>query len=401
MCTDERGQYSAAASTLGYFYQCRYALLAALSRLSEGNRIRMGIETLDDVVFETDGSPLEVFQTKHHINAQASLADASPDLWKTLRIWIDGRCDGSIPADAQLFLITTAQCGDGSAASYLQPTGRDEPKALERLSATASTSTNESNRRAYQAFSALAPDDRAHLLNSITILDASPAINELDEKLRQAVFFAVERQFLDSYLQRLEGWWYRRVLAHLLDDKANPILGEELEAEASRIRAQFKEDNLPIDVDILQATVNASGYRDRAFVEQLKLIEVNQNRILRAIKNYYRAFEQRSRWMREDLLYVGELDRYDDRLIEEWDILFQQMCDALGDESVEEVKIRAAHELYSWVESGTHSMIRPGVNEHAIARGTYQILADDLRVGWHLEFHERLQSLLTSVEIGR
>ena len=401
MSTGERGQYSAASSALGYFYQCRYALLDALRRLSGGDRICIGIETLDDVVFATDGSAVDVLQTKHHINAHASLTDASPDLWKTLRIWIEGQTNGTIPQDAQFFLITTALCGNGTAAAYLRPDGRDEKKALEHLVATASTSTNETNTPAYQAFSSLDVDARTRLMKSVTVLDGSPSIGHLDEQLREAVFFAVERAFLNSYLQRLEGWWYGRVVSHLLNSAAGPILGEELEAEASRIRAQFKDDSLPVDDDIMRASIDASGYLDRPFVEQLNLIGVNQNRIFHAIRNYYRAFEHRSRWLREDLLYVGDLDRYEDRLVEEWDLLFEQMRDELGDDAAEDAKTRAAQDLYKWAETGTHHLIRPAVTEPAIARGSYQMLADDLRVGWHLEFRERLLALLSSTEANQ
>jgi len=395
MTTEERGQYSAASSALGYFYQCRYGLLEALRRLPEGDRISISIETLDDVVFETDGNAVDLLQTKHHINAPANLSDSSPDLWKTLRIWIEGQGDGSIPQYAKLFLITTATCSDGSAAAYLRPATLDRTKALERLSATASTSTNATNIPAYQAFTALTDEERSLLIQSITVMDGSPSIGELDDLLSKAVFYAVERKFLDSYLQRLEGWWYVRVVNHLLNDEATPILGEELEAEASRIRSQFREDNLPVDDDIMRETVDASGYLGRAFVEQLRVIGVNEERVVHAIRNYYRAFEQRSRWVREDLLYVGELDRYEERLVEEWDLMFQQMRDDLGQDAAEDVKARAARGLYKWVESNPHHPIRISVTEPAIARGTYHMLADDLRVGWHAEFRERLQAILT------
>jgi len=395
-----RGRYSASPSALGYFYQSRYALLEALRRLPGGEVVCISIETLDDVVFETDGSAVDVLQTKHHINTEATLTDASPDLWKTLRIWIEGQADKTIPKDAQFFMVTTALCPDGTAAACLRPEGRDEEKALRRLAATATTSTNEANGAAYRAFRSLDDDGRLRLLAAVKVLDASPSIWQLDDQLRQEVFFAVERRHLDSYLQRLEGWWYGRVLAHLTETTAAPILGEELESEAARIRAQFKEENLPIDDDIMRATVDANGYMDRPFVKQLSLVGVNQNRLFYAIKDYYRAFEQRSRWVRDDLLYVGELDRYEERLVEEWDRLFQQMRDDLGDDVAEDEMNRAAQELYKWVETGAHHSIRSGVTEPAIARGTYQMLADDLRVGWHLEFRERLQTLLAITEVS-
>ncbi|NKB25368.1 MAG: hypothetical protein GKR87_13525 [Kiritimatiellae bacterium] len=61
-----------------------------------------------------------------------------------------------------------------------------------------------------------------------------------------------------------------------------------------------EEESLPIDDDIMSASVDASGYQNRLFVHQLKIIEVVNTRIFHAIRNLYRAYEQRSRWMRED-----------------------------------------------------------------------------------------------------
>lgn len=127
----------------------------------------------------------------------------------------------------------------------------------------------------------------------------------------------------------------------------------------------------------------------------MRLIEVGQGRILHAIRNYFRAFEQRSRWLREELLLLGELERYEDRLVEEWDILFQQMADELRqDAAAEQAKKTAGQTLYGWVETANHPRIRPGVTEPFVSRGTYQILSDARRVGWHLEFKERLQQLV-------
>lgn len=175
-------------------------------------------------------------------------------------------------------------------------------------------------------------------------------------------------------------------------------MSEELDSETASLREQFKEESLPIDDDIMSASVDASGYQYRIFVHQLRLIEVGNARIFHAIRNLYRAYEQRSRWMREDLLYVGELDQYEDRLVEEWDILFHQMRDELGEQASEDAKKAAAQTLYKWVETGSHRGIRAGVTEPFIPRGTYQLLSDAQRVGWHLDFEDRLHRLLEQQE---
>lgn len=123
--------------------------------------------------------------------------------------------------------------------------------------------------------------------------------------------------------------------------------------------------------------------------------------IFHAVRNFFRAFEQRSRWVREDLLHVGELDRYEDRLVEEWDVCFQQMREDFGDDAASEEEMQAAAQaLYKWVETATHVPIRAGVNEPSISRGTYQTLSDAQRVGWHVLFNYRLRKLLQPSEVG-
>lgn len=59
--------FGAGDSALGYLYQIRLALLASLRRLARGQIFSLYLETLDDVTFEPSGSPLELFQLKHHI----------------------------------------------------------------------------------------------------------------------------------------------------------------------------------------------------------------------------------------------------------------------------------------------------------------------------------------------
>lgn len=395
MNTQGENAHSAISSALGYLYQVQYALLESLRRLPNGQQFTVAIETLDDVVFEQEGEPPELLQTKHHLTKAADLTDSSPDIWKTIRIWCEALTTDRLPDGALFFLITTARTADGHAACYLKlDASRNVESAMQRLNSMAGSSTSQTNALAYQAYRSLNLEQRKKLLESVFIIDAAPSIQDLDASLKKAVYIAVEQRFLESFLQRLEGWWYRRTVKHLSKGDHKPILSEELNAEITSLREQFKQENLPIDDDIMSASVDASGYHDHTFVHQLRLIGIGNTRIVHAIKNFFRAFEQRSRWVREDLLLVGELARYEERLIEEWDIHFQQMRDDLGESATEDVKKVAAQILYKVIETATQPQIRPGVTELSITRGTYQLLSDTQRVGWHLEFKERLRQLL-------
>jgi hypothetical protein len=182
------------------------------------------------------------------------------------------------------------------------------------------------------------------------------------------------------------------------------ILSDEIAAEMTELREQFKRDNLPIDDDLLQFTLDDAthaAHEGYQFVHQLALIEAGKPRVAAAIRDFYRACEQRSRWLREDLLLVGDLTRYEKRLAEEWELVFEAAKDELGATTAEAAKCKAARSILAWAENA-RIPIRSGVTEPFVVRGSFHMLADEKppRIGWHPEFHGRLAEILRSSECG-
>jgi hypothetical protein len=388
-------KHSATDSTLGYFYQCRFALLDSLRRLRVDNDdFLVSIETLEDVTFQSQGRAAELLQLKHHNLKSQNLSNASVDLWRTLRNWCEDFASGVIHSDSILYLITTASVSSNSAPAFLMSDGRNEDFALQELIDTANTSTNETNKNGYKAFLTLNPAERTTLVKRIIIIDNSPNILNVEDELKREVRWAAPSQFLDALVVRLEGWWFGRVIEQLTDEDCHAIQSQEIESEMSNLREAFQDDNLPIDV--LDLEIDHDAFLSEQFVHQLELIDVTNPRIRIAIREYFRAFEQRSRWVREDLLHVGELGKYERRLIEEWEILFEQMKQDLGEDAAEEQKKRAAQALYKWVESKANFPIRKKCDEAFVTRGTFHILAngDRPKVGWHPDFLQKIRSLL-------
>ena len=397
--------FSAADSALGYLYQVRVALLWSLRRARTGTNFLVSLETLDDVTFEslqaTGSKPDELLQTKHHRKSEASLTDASGDLWKSLRVWFEGRANNTIPSDAALYLLTTGAAPKDGAAWFLRCDGaRDVEKALQRLETVTQTSESEANAPAYKAFLAVTGTARRAILDNVVVLDRAPGVLTIDDDLKAEVHWSAETKHLDAFLQRLEGWWLRRVIKQLAAvPQLGSILSGEIEAEMTELREQFKQDNLPIDDDLLQFTLDDAthaaheGYR---FVRQLKLIEAGKRRVAAAIRDFYRAFEQRSRWLREDLLLVGDLSRYEGKLVEEWELVFEAAKDEIDATAAEAAKRKAARSVLAWAERATIP-IRPGVTEPFVVRGSFHMLADEKppRIGWHPDFHDRLAQLLS------
>ncbi|MAY76010.1 MAG: hypothetical protein CMJ31_15095 [Phycisphaerae bacterium] len=402
MSQSDRNTFTAVDPALGYLYQVRSALLWALQRLKLSSEFLVSIETLDDVAFEsTGGTPAELLQTKHHRAEAASLSDMSTDLWKTLRVWFEGHEKGSIQANTSLVLVTTALAPEGSIASLLRNGNRDVNAAVQALDLVPGSSTSQANASAYDVYLRASRAQRLALLERVTILDGSPMIESLDSELKQEVFWAAGKKDHEAFLERLEGWWLRRILKQLSNSPEDRIGSVELESVMGELREQFKQESLPIDDDLLDFSLDdatRAAHDNSTFVRQLELVKAGKRRVAAAIRDYYRAFEQRSRWLRLEMVVDLELSKYEKRLVEEWELVFDGMRDELGDGATEDARVTAARDVVlKWAERTQHP-IRASVTEPFICRGSFHILADEARIGWHPEFRDRLAQLLSGSE---
>lgn len=375
---------------LGYIYQCRLALLETLKRLKSDPNIAVAIETLDDVVFEKDGKPTDVIQVKHHISRKANLTNASSDLWKTIRIWVDLYKENVTKEGSILCLMTTESAAQNTAAIHLRIENRNSAAAEKILLQTAHTSTNGTNKEAYSRFIGLTPEERVSLLESVYILDNCPLSEDLQKHLEDVLWGFCPRNQLTYFLEYLEGWWITQVVNRLSSSQSKSITGAEFDARLELLREQFKSDSLPIHPDVKAANPDLEPFADWVFSKQLHLIAVSSLRLTRAAKYFYMASEQRSRWVREDLLINNELEVYDDTLTEEWSILFDQTQDDILDPANEDELVSSGRKVFEWVEHKADIPIRKSCTDSFITRGSYHILANQLKVGWHPQFKDRL-----------
>jgi hypothetical protein len=96
------------------------------------------------------------------------------------------------------------------------------------------------------------------------------------------------------------------------------------------------------------------------------------------------------------LLLVNELSNYETLLIDEWNRLFlimQEDLEYLDGNSDDKMKNDAGRKLLNDTES-LNINIRKKVDKPFIMRGTYHDLANQLKVGWHIDFMNRLCHLL-------
>jgi hypothetical protein len=388
--SEAQSVHSAAQSAAGYLYQARLALAEVLRYAYVDSGVEIAVEKLDDVSFEKDGSALELLQTKHHLKKSADLTDASIDLWKTLRAWAEAaKADPSLPGRSRFALITTALAPDCSAASYLRPTdvgGRDATKAEALLVKAAGNSKNAALAKAIAAFLTLTPEMRKALITAIEIIDGTPHIADVGALIEERLKMIAPRGKALLARERLEGWWWARLCAALQAETPGAIPVLEVEQKLDDIRDSLKRDALPFDMEHVDPPQEELDTLDEMrFVRQLRQIGIRSTRLRYAKRDFYRASAQRSHWARQNLLLDGEVSRFENILIEEWQPRFAQMCDCLAADSSDAALSEAGQKLYGWVETEARFPIRTTVSRF-LNVGSYHILADDLRVGWHRNY---------------
>ena len=393
-------QFSATAASLGYAYQFRYALLLALERHQAGPDWAIAVEAADDLEF-TSTSDEALLQLKHRA-AGTSLTDGSVDLWKTLRVWSEALRTGALRLpETRLVLVTTATASPGTACSRLTARSRDrddDASIAQQLKVVAEESSSATLADAHRSYLCLTKRQRTDLVARILILSESPAISEVGDRIRSLARLMVRSTHLDAFLERLEGWWNRRCLRQLVRGFGEAVQGDDFDAFLSELREQFHQDNLPIDDDIASRQPEIGPFLQRVFCQQLALVDLGVSRLVIAVRDYHRAFVQRSRWSSQGLLQYGELDRYERQLREAWEVLFERTKEDIGSAATDEIKLAAAREIYAWAE-GADFPIRPACTEGFVSRGSLHMLADKKEVGWHPDFELRLAGILSGEPI--
>jgi hypothetical protein len=379
--------HEAAAAATGYLFQCRCALLAGLQAVPDAPQLAISIEKFDDIAFEADGEPIQLIQTKHHIGKKGNLSDASRDLWKTLLIWSKLVANNvEVPFRLTSVLLTTAIAPDRSAASCLRLRERNEAEADKLFLQAAARSKSKENAEAYEAYRSLPDDLRISLLRAIMILDGSPNIIDVRDEIVQKVYYAASRDQIDHLVDRLEGWWFGVVIKALAgaSPEAIPVLA--IDQRVDELREEFRRSALPVDYASKLPSPDIVAELDkRPFVRQLRKIEIGPRRIEYAIRDYYRASEQRSRWAREELLVDGELGNYERELVEAWEPRHAAMLEELPRECAPDKKVEAGQSLFKWVETEANFPLR-GVRHRFLTHGSYHILSNHYTVGWHPEY---------------
>jgi hypothetical protein len=386
---------SAAEQALGYIYQPRYALLQLL-RMPEDTVCF--IERDDDIDF-TDADEGRILASLKHKAPGDTLTDLSPDFWKSVRIWLTHylRQDVTHSSDSY-FLFTTGSVVAGSFMEKFLPSTQRDGNIRQRAINVLSQTTSKTIKKTKELLDMLPDDQWPDFFNRITIFDQVVRIEDIPQLIINEKLRTVRPQFRRPVFERLEGWWINQCIELLAGRRSEALKSAEVSEMLSSIAEQFHEDNLPIDFEDVEPDGGVHPETDdRNFVKQLRAIGLKSDRLKRAILDYYRAFEQRGKWQRENVTLTGEIDKYDERLVDEWARIREIVFEDLKHDSPEEVLQQTGRKLLNDISTSDHEnlRIRVGVTATYVVMGSYHMLAneDSPRVYWHPRFMERMAEI--------
>jgi len=397
--------HSAAGSAAGYQFQADYCLYALLVDGGPGRSI--SLELHDDVAWDQDGTPLEKLQIKHTVKGAGGLGDKSDSMWRTIKAWIDAGAPSDSDGPA-LTLVTSGSAGAGSAAHHLKPgADRDAAKAADllRKAAKESTNTDATLKAAREKFRNLSVPAQNAFIARITVLDKQPTIIDIEQAVHDRIWTHLPQDETKKadFLNMLWGWWRARVV-EMLSKRYFPnnaslretVSSSDLHAQLNRLTVDFSERGLPefVELDIDYTEEAMGGLADEVFVHQLNFVRAHESVIVRAIVDFYRATHSEVKWLERDFLRTDEIQRYERKLKEAWNLAFGFMLSDLPGSATATDQEAAGRRLLQALLAETKHRIRDRVDQDFYYRGKHHMLAQDATVGWHPNFKAQVSSLL-------
>ena len=204
--------HQASEQMLGYLYQVRYALFLLLN--NDNSDCQISIEKFDDVAFSNNDIPTQLIQLKHHIHQQGNLTDASTDMWRTLKVWIDAVNESPDILSRTIFLIiTTASAPGDSAAFFLKSdNNRDPGIAYAKLKKVCSTSTSQANNRYYSTFTSVSEDIVKQLVKQIYVIDCASNVINVEKDIIKQIRYSCVHKYQKRYANDLKAGGLKKQL---------------------------------------------------------------------------------------------------------------------------------------------------------------------------------------------
>jgi hypothetical protein len=398
--SQQGGAHSAEAAALGFYYQAFFALLTLLGQSTDNAAV--GVERLDDVELKADGHTL-LYQLKHSIALEPpAISLKSRSLWRTVKVWIEALSTVTL-SETTFHLVAVGGISTDSPLNVLSDPDADRAELVAvmleeaqrvvdlRASAKKSKTPLPFADRAdgCLAFLTLAPTERLNLMRRVKIRLHSPNVGAIEDLIvgHLKILPAEQRPMV---AQRLIEWWDRQMVYSICNKRQRVISRTELQHQISAIVGDLEQGKLKAEFETISPP---NDYQpDGALARQIKLVDGTRSDHSRAIREEWKAREQRSKWLNSNPAMASVIKEYDSILEEHWSDRHSQMAEGCA-ELDEREKCASGLKILRWTHEEAPQVVRPiaeSWNGAYYVRGSYQVLAIDLQVGWHPDYKKLL-----------
>jgi hypothetical protein len=388
--------HSAEAAALGFYYQAFFALETLV--MQDADDASVAVERLDDVEVSANGHTL-IYQLKHSISAKPPpVSIKSRALWKTIKVWVDLLPSLTL-ADTTLHLVAVGDIPSGSPLEALVDLSIEREDLVAALAEEAHRvvdareeakklkSSLPFGERASgcEAFLSLSDGDRLNIFRRVLIQKKSPTIGEIEERIASHLKFLPAEQ-RPHVAKRLVEWWDRQVVYSLCGKRERTVSRTELQFQVMTIVGEIEDGGL---VPEFETASHPEDYQpDGMLYRQISLVEGKNSDVSKAIREEWRARSQRSSWINKNPAMASTITDHDFVLRESWEDKHTSMvedCSGFNDSE----KCEAGLKILRWTHERAPYEVRPiqgNWNSPYYVRGSYQVLAIDLLVGWHPDY---------------
>jgi hypothetical protein len=373
---------NAAGQLFGYSLQFPRALLRLLQAEIDA---KVGIEVCGDVaVFFPEGITLTE-EDKSSLLRNV-LTDTSINLWKTFYNWINAVNNKELNQKTDRFILYTNHTVSHDSVVMKLNNAHTEQEVDSVIQFVQETLKNIGEDQELFRYKRAVLENNLNIFKDIILrfdLIVNNKADDVYDSIRSEIYKKhVEKHQVEYLLEALTGW-VQKTINQLIAAKKQAIISfldfdQQFKILFTRIRSKqelidYALSKMPVKQELVKREKKRPAY-----VRQLEIIKLTQDEVIRAVSDYYKADTNRQQWIEKGLIDESSMQDFESRLISFY--------------TNSRPRILLTDSQLSEENQGKMILLECQQRQERIAnmdppdrtvQGSYHVLSDELRVGWH------------------
>ncbi|GHT17658.1 hypothetical protein FACS1894189_3980 [Planctomycetales bacterium] len=360
---------------------------------ADNNDAKVGIEVCADVSLHYPDGSKKVEEDKSSL-IKNPLTNRSNNLWKTFFNWVSMVNEGKLNTDIdRVVLYANHQIPADSLVKQFHNV-KTQTEADDIVSEVQKIMSNVNQKQEIFKYIDFILNKNPKIFTKILLCFELVEDKQTDNVYDNIRNFFVNKMLIPEHgieylLESITGWLQKTIMERIAKDVPAIISKEELKKHISPLLESIRKKEL-IDYAISKMPTPQEQVRivgeSPTYVRQLEIIELTQDDILEAVSDYFRADTNRQEWIERGIIDEDAMKDFEKRL-----------CDFHHNHNKH---ISLTNKDLTEEERGQLLLADCQNRQEQIANnsppartihGTYHVLSDEEKLGWHSHWREILQ----------